>query len=92
MADNCHLIAQSTDRKEGASSLKIVDDFIATRQKQLLDSQIVTFNLKRTASKQRRLRDTPVKLWTLPELEGTTATKRTDKRGVKKPLLFISLG
>lgn len=36
----------STDREEGASSLKIVDDFIATRQKQLLDSQIVTFNLK----------------------------------------------
>lgn len=46
LADNCHLITQSTNREEGASSLKIVDDFIATRQKQLLDSQIVTFNLK----------------------------------------------
>lgn len=68
LADNCHLIAQSTSREDGESSLKIVDDFIATRLKQLLDSQIVIFNLKRTASKQRRLRDTPLKLWTSPKL------------------------
>lgn len=46
LADNCHLITQSTGREEGESSLKIVDDFIATRLKQLLDSQIVIFNLK----------------------------------------------
>lgn len=44
----CKLILADvgSDREEGASSLKIVDDFIATREKQLLDSQIVTFNLK----------------------------------------------
>lgn len=40
MADVC------SGGEEGASSLKIVDDFIATREEQLLDSQIVTFNLK----------------------------------------------
>lgn len=45
-ADNCHLIAQNTNREEGASLLKVVDVFIATRLKQMLDSQIVTFNLK----------------------------------------------
>ena len=40
------LNAQSIDREEVESSLKIVDAFIATRQKHLLDSQIVTFNSK----------------------------------------------
>lgn len=46
LADSCHLITRSPGREEGASSLKIVDDFMATRLKQMLDSQIVTFKLK----------------------------------------------
>lgn len=46
LAYNCYLVPQSTNREEGASSLKMVDDFIARRQKQLLDTKIVTFNLK----------------------------------------------
>lgn len=46
LENNCHLIARCNNREKGASSLKIVDGFIATRQKQRLDSQIVSFNLK----------------------------------------------
>lgn len=77
LAYNC------TNREDSASALKIVDDFIATRKKQLLDSRIVTFNLK--VSKQRKLHHTPVKLWTLLQLEGMKiVTKRTDNRGGRR--------
>lgn len=49
------------NREEGASLLKIVDDFIAGREEQLLDKRIVTFNLK-DLPVNRKLPDTPVKL------------------------------
>lgn len=46
--------------EEAASSLKIVDDFLATRERRALDSQIGTFNLKELPI-NRELCDTPVK-------------------------------
>lgn len=71
--------------------LKIVDDFIATRQNQLLDSQIVTFNLREAAVNRERLRDTTAKLWTFPEPEGakTATEKNRQKRSKKKKKIFF---
>ena len=65
--------------------LKIVDDFIATGQNQLLDNQIGTFNLREAPVNRERLCDTTAKLWTFPEPEGTkTATEKTRQKRSKK--------